>query len=125
MSDHHGKVWWNELVTSDLEKSREHYTSLMGWDTMPMPMPDGEYLIFKRGEEFVAGAFVKSDEMGPVPDHWMTYLAVDDVDASVQQSVSMGGSVVRAPFDIPGTGRIALVQDTTGATVGLMTPSDA
>lgn len=123
MSDHHGKVWWSELSSSDVKKSVAYYSELMGWTVETMPMGEGvDYYIFKSGDAFVAGAMAKMPEMADIPDHWMTYLAVADVDASVAATEAAGGTVLNPPFDMPGTGRIAMVLDPTGATVGLMTP---
>ena len=50
-----------------------------------MPMPGGgSYWIAKAGEEPVGGIFdISGSEFGPVPESWMSYIAVDDVDARV------------------------------------------
>ena len=123
MSEHHGKVWWSQLVSGDVEASVAYYSKLMGWSVDRMPMDGGfTYYLFKNGDDFMAGAMGKMPEMGDVPDHWMTYLAVSDVDAAVEATVAAGGKVLNPPFDMPGTGRIAMVADPTGAAVGLMTP---
>ena len=34
-----------------------------------------------------------------------------------------GGAVLRAPFDVPGVGRICIITDPGGARLGLMTPA--
>jgi len=57
------------------------------------------------------------------PSHWLSYIAVDDVDTRVASVAGAGGTVVRAPWDVAGVGRIALVQDPSGAMIGWMTPS--
>jgi len=50
------------------------------------------------------------------PPHFMTYIAVDDVDENAKQAVELGGTVVKEPADIPNTGRFAIIMDPTGAT---------
>ncbi len=126
MSEYHGKIWWNELNTDDPEAAKAFYETVMGWTVETVPMPTGDYLICKRGEEAVAGIFSIKDLEGfeGIPSHWFTYLAVDDVDASVVQSQSAGGKLTRPAWDIPGVGRMAVIQDPTGAYVALMTPSE-
>ena len=52
--------------------------------------------------------------MGVGP-RWMGYVAVDDVDAYAARVKAAGGSVHRAPDDIPGVGRFAVVADPHGA----------
>lgn len=124
MAEHHSTVFWSELITSDIEASVEFYTRLMGWSVQKVPMDGFDYHVFSKGDEMVAGAMQKSEALIDVPDYWMTYLSVPDVDKAADDVVANGGKVLNAPFDVPGTGRIAIVGDSTGAIVGLMTPSD-
>jgi predicted enzyme related to lactoylglutathione lyase len=126
MSDRHGTVFWNELATRDVAAARRYYETVCGWSYDEMPMDGGTYVVAKLGEEMVAGIFdmSTSGEMQDLPPHWMTYLAVDDVDAAAEQTRQSGGEVLRAPWDVPQVGRIAMVRDASGGVVGLMTPSD-
>lgn len=126
MTEQHGTIHWTELMTDDIDRAKAYYTALCGWDWDTMPMEEGgTYCIAKRGEEMVAGMMSLADMPGmeTVPPHWMTYLAVDDVDAAVKETQAQGGVVHRAPWDVPGVGRIAMIADPSGAAIGLMTPS--
>lgn len=125
MSDFHGIFYWNELNTRAPEDAAKLYAELFGWTVEAMPMEDGSrYHVAMKDSQPVAGIFDMRphDFLDGVPDHWFSYIAHDDVDAAVEAVVAKGGSVQRAPFDVPGTGRIAIVQDPVGAMVGLMTP---
>ena len=128
MSDKHGKVLWNELNTRDLDGAKKFYAAVCGWTFESMPMADGasDYVIAKSGDEIAAGFFDLKGlpELEGVPAHWFTYLGVDDVDAAAREAKDQGGCIRRPPWDIPGVGRIAIVQDPTGAVLGLMTPSE-
>src|ERR1700721_32025 len=53
------------------------------------------------------------------PPMWNTYIAVDDVDATVDKVGPAGGQVLMAPVDIGEAGRMAFVADPTGPAVGL------
>ena len=87
-------------------------------------MPSGAYWIAKTGDRPVGGMFLmQGPEFGDIPDHWFAHIAVDDVDARVSRVQAAGGAVLRAPFDVPGVGRIAVVKDATGAAVGWITPA--
>jgi predicted enzyme related to lactoylglutathione lyase len=55
------------------------------------------------------------------PPHWMTYIAVDDVDQSAAKVWELGGKVCVPPTDIPNTGRFCVVNDPSGATFSLIT----
>lgn len=125
MDDAHGFIHWTELNTFEPAKARAFYAAVLGWEFDEMPVPGGVYLVARKGDEMVAGIF--DMKLGGLPEktpsHWFTYIAVDDVDVRVRQVESQGGKVLRAPWDIPGVGRVAIIQDAAGAGVGLMTPA--
>ena len=79
---------------------------------------------WKAGDQVVGGMFdISNDRFDGTADTWMSYIAVDDVDAAVAQVAGAGGTVLQQPFDVPTVGRIAQVADGTGAVVGLATPA--
>ncbi|MEM7295396.1 MAG: hypothetical protein AAF330_02030 [Pseudomonadota bacterium] len=53
--------------------------------------------------------------MKQAPACWMTYFAVDDVEAAAGATCASGGQVMQDPFDVPGVGRIVMVANATGA----------
>jgi uncharacterized protein len=59
-----------------------------------------------------------------VPESWMPYIAVDDIDARVRQAAQAGAKVMKEPFDVPGVGRIAMLTEPGGAGIGWMTPAE-
>jgi hypothetical protein len=124
MTDH-GSFHWNELNTRDAEKAKTFYGACVGWTFNPMQMGDQPtYWVAMMGEKPVGGIFTMSGpEFDGVPEHWLSYLAVKDVDAAVAKAKKAGGTIMRDPFDIPGVGRIAIVKEPGGAVVGWMTPA--
>jgi predicted enzyme related to lactoylglutathione lyase len=58
-----------------------------------------------------------------MPEHWFSYVAVDDVDKRIKAARAAGGAVMREAWDVPGVGRIAIVQAPGGATQGWMVPA--
>ena len=75
-------------------------------------MPDGTYWVAKMGDEFVGGLFpLTSPQFDGVPESWMSYLAVDDVDARVKKAQSAGATLMRPIFDVPNVGRIAILKE--------------
>ena len=120
----HGNFYWNELKTRDLEGAKAFYGAALGWDFEAMPMEDGTYWVCKAGDKPVGGIFeLNKPEFEGTPPHWFAYVAVDDVDARVAKATAEGGKLMRPAFDVPGIGRIAVVQDPTGAALGWMTPA--
>lgn len=74
----------------------------------------------------VAGLFpLTAPEFDGVPESWMSYLAVDDVNKRVAKAVKAGAKLMKPLFDVPGVGRIAILMQPGGAGIGWMTPVTA
>jgi len=124
MTNHwnHGTFFWNELMTHDVPRAKDFYAKAIGWDFQEMPMEEGMYWLIKQDEQTVGGIFeMKGAHFDNEPDHWMNYLAVDDVDTRIKQA--RGADIIRPPFDIEGVGRIAILKDPGGAIIGWITPA--
>ena len=69
-----------------------------------------------RGKPVGAAYTMRPNEsqMG-VPPHWNAYVTVADVDAAVAKAKSLGATVLAPPFDVMDAGRMAVLQDPTGA----------
>jgi hypothetical protein len=120
----HGNFHWNELVTRDVEKAKKFYGGAIGWTFDGMPMPDGTYWVAKMGDKPVGGLFpIGGPQWEGVPEHWLSYLSVDDVDARVKKATAAGAKLMRPIFDIPGVGRIAILTEPGGAGIGWITPA--
>jgi hypothetical protein len=90
-----------------------------------MPTPDGgTYWVAKMGEEWVGGMFdISGPDYTGVPEGWMSYIAVDNVDARVKKALAAGAKLMKPAFDVPGVGRIAVLMEPGGAGIGWMTPA--
>jgi len=121
----HGSFYWNELMTRDVNRAKKFYGDVIGWSFDAMPMANGTYWVAKMGDQPVGGIFdISSREFEGVPEGWMSYLAVDDVDARVAKALKAGAKLMKPAFDVPGVGRIAVLQEPGGASVGWMTPAN-
>ena len=121
----HGSFFWNELLTADVERAKRFYSQTIGWTFDAMPMPDGAtYEVAMMGGKPVAGLFpTNRPEYKNLPEAWMSYLAVDDVDARVKKAIDAGAKLMKPIFDVPKVGRIAVLTEPGGAGVGWMTPT--
>jgi len=125
MRGSHGTFYWNELMTRDVEGAKKFYADTIGWsyDAMPMPGDGGTYWLATMDGEPVGGIFdINGPDFQGVPESWMAYIAVDDVDARVAKAVKAGAKLMKPVFDVPGVGRIAILMQPDGAGVGWMTP---
>jgi uncharacterized protein len=121
----HGKFYWNELMTRNVEGAKKFYADTLGWSFDAMPMPSGgTYWLATIGGEPVGGIFdISGAEYQDVPESWMPYIAVDNVDARVKKAIAAGAKLMKPAFDVPGVGRIAILMEPGGAGVGWMTPA--
>ncbi len=111
---------WYELTTRAVEASIAFHTALFGWTTQDWPMDFGTYTLFMRGEEAVAGLMpMAGPDWEGVPNHWMPYVGVADVDERFAAVPGLGGTACVPPTDIPEVGRFAVVSDPTGGVITL------
>jgi uncharacterized protein len=118
MSDRYipGVPCWIDTTQPDPDAAAVFYGGLFGWaleDAMPPGSP-GRYLTARLpGGEVGA---ISSQQEGAAPAAtWNTYVWVVDADATAAQVSAAGGSVLSAPFDVPGAGRMAVFADPAGA----------
>ena len=84
----------------------------------------GTYWVATMDGTPVGGVYeVSGPEFESMPDNWMPYLAVDDVDARVNKAVAAGAKLMRPIFDVPEVGRIAILTEPGGAGIGWITPT--
>ena len=113
-----GEFCWLELATSDQTAGKKFYADLFGWNINDMPMGPAEvYTIFRvDGRDVAAACTLQKDEAAVgVPPHWTIYIAVDNADQSAAKASSLGGKVLAPAFDVFDAGRMAVIQDPTGA----------
>jgi uncharacterized protein len=114
-----GAICWNELMTTDVAGAKSFYTQLLGWKTEPFG-PGMDYTILKNGDTGIGG--ILAAHKPGVPAHWLPYVLVEDVDATVAQTVKLGGTVCNAGINVPEVGRIAVLKDPQGAVFGIIKP---
>ena len=120
----HGIFYWNELMTWDVEAAVQFYKDVIGWSFDEVAMPEGGiYYVGKVDDQPVGGIMaMMPGTPKETPPYWMGYIAVDDIDARLEKAKAAGATVLNEPFDVEGIGRIAMLKDGGGGTIGWMTP---
>ncbi len=116
-----GTPSWIDLATTDLEAAKGFYSGLFGWSIVEVPSPEGAYCMLNKDDAPVGACYQMSDEMmaNGIPSHWATYITVANLEATLEKVAAHGGTVVQPPHDIPGSGRMAAVQDPAAAVFAL------
>jgi predicted enzyme related to lactoylglutathione lyase len=116
----HGAISWSELMTSDVEAAKTYYQKLFGWTFEDTPMENMNYSVVTTNGQEVAGIMPMPPNAGEMPPTWGLYITVDDVDATAELAVSMGGKVCMPPQDIPEVGRFCVLEDPQGAAISII-----
>lgn len=122
-----GTLSWNELTTRDPDGSKQFYGAIFGWQAAPMDLDGVEYTLWHPPGEIadsaaaLGGMMPMIGDMWPaeMPNHWMTYFAVEDADAACARCQELGGAVPVPPFDTP-VGRSAVLSDPLGAVLSVI-----
>ena len=127
-----GTVVWSELKTTEVEKAKSFYgrTLGLGFDAFGdgaqnywLATRDGKPVwgIMDMTGKPVWGIMDMTGKPGG-PSGWFTYMMVDDLDAHVRAAQEAGAELCMPVFEVPSVGRIAILQDPTGAIIGWMKP---
>ncbi len=121
-----GEFCWVELGTTDQAAAADFYRQIFGWSAKNMPIgPDEVYTMFQlEGRDAAAGFKLRPDQLsGDVPPNWHLYVAVESADATAARAEQLGGKILAAPSDVFEAGRMAVLQDPTGAVFSLWQPN--
>ena len=117
-----GTFCWVELATSDSAAAKNFYSQLFGWESEDNPMgPDSFYTILRTSGKDVGGLFELMPDMKAqgVPPNWLSYVSVTSADETAEKAKAAGATLLKEPFDVSTLGRMAVVQDPTGAVFAL------
>jgi predicted enzyme related to lactoylglutathione lyase len=114
-----GTWTWNNLMTRDLNRARDFYGKVFGWEaTQPDEVPEFVWTWHVEGQRWPEGlgnVIVTGSEMpADAPPHWQVYLMVEGVDQAVETTTTSGGNLLFGPQDLP-VGRMAVLSDPQGA----------
>jgi len=110
-----------EIGCQDIEKAKKFYGELFGWNFDaygPAAMinnigmkPDGS------GGPGIGGHL---NSLGHEPHKYVTvYAGVENLQASIDQAVKLGGKCIVPPVEVPGMGHFSWIADPEGNVVGL------
>jgi predicted enzyme related to lactoylglutathione lyase len=111
-----------ELHTGDLARAKDFYSSLFDWKLEDVPAPPGgmPYTMINVGEGTGGGMFACPE--GTEPPRWLSYVGVDDIEASTRKARDLGATVLQDVMDIGDYGRMSVIRDPTGAEIAMWQP---
>lgn len=110
-----GLPCWTELAATDANAAKAFYTSLFGWELADIPLPEGAYTMYSLNGHNQGAIYEVTPDMPFVMPGWNIYFAVDDLDNTLEQIKSAGGTVRTGPHQVGEAGRMAMISDQEGA----------
>ena len=109
-----------ELGGSDGQALEDFYTEMFGWKVNGVEMPDGGiYRLVQQEKDGIGGGIFQHME-GMPPNAPGIAVGVDDLQAYLDKAVSLGGTVLMPPNEIPGGfGSLAIFNDIAGNRISL------
>src|SRR5882672_10585632 len=105
---------WTELGTLDAASAKGFYGELFGWTPVDVPIgPDAVYTMLQKNGKDVAALYqlAKAQISLGVPAHWLSYVAVANVDEAAKRAKELGATLRTDPFDVMQAGRMAVLLD--------------
>jgi len=115
-----GAFSWSELITTDPAAAATFYGELFGWTSQDMGAAVKGYRVVSVGDSGIGGIMPMPEGAPPMPPHWGCYVTVESVEATLAKCKELGGKTMVEPMDIPGVGRMAVLQDPQGAVLNVM-----
>lgn len=113
-----GKFVWYDLHVPDVDAVARFYDAVFGWGVERAdPGSPKVKTILHKGRRI--GSVFELSRPGPARG-WVVCASVPDADGSAARAVELGGTVERAPADMPYRGRMATVRDPQSARIALL-----
>ena len=120
-----GQFCWWDLGTTDTAGAKSFYSTVFNWTPRDVPMGNGaSYTMLEKDGRQAAALYQMEPEKSAqgIPPHWTSYIGVESADDVVARARELNATVVAEPFDVMTEGRMAVIQDPTGAMVAVWEP---
>jgi predicted enzyme related to lactoylglutathione lyase len=119
-----GSVAWFDLTVPDADRVRDFYAAVVGWTAEPIDMGEySDYAMKQPGDgNGVAGICYARGANAGQPPVWMAYIQVENLTASVDRALELGGAIVSDRREPGNDYSFVVIRDPAGAMIGLMGP---
>ena len=116
-----GAIGWVDLTVQNADQVTSFYQAVAGWTVQPVHMGGYDDYSMCPPETGipVAGVCHKRGVNAQLPSVWMIYITVDDLEASMQRCLELGGKVLIEPNNMGPRSRYCVIEDPAGAVCAL------
>lgn len=123
-----GLIKWADLTVDNAEEVRDFYSAVLGWGHVGMPVDGREDYLMTNSEsgDPAAGICHQAGSIKGLPQQWLVYVTVEDLDDAITATDDHGGKVVFGPRESEAMGRWCVIEDPAGAVMALteLTPGE-
>lgn len=119
-----GTFCWADLGTTNAEGAKQFYSELFDWVVFETGAGGTPYSMFQVDGRDVGAVYELSEEQRSqgAPPHWLPYVAVESAAESAARAAALGGKLIMDAFDVEQHGRMAIIEDPTGAVFAVWQP---
>ncbi len=117
-----------EIPADNVDRAKHFYHSLLGWQIEPTKAPASPAMVAPQYRDITTGPAEEGKlNMGGLyrrqsNETIKSYVMVEDLEKVLGKVEALGGEVLLSKEEIPGVGKIAIIQDTEGNSIGLWKP---
>lgn len=117
-----------EIPANNVDRAKHFYHSLLGWQIEPTKAPASPAMVATQYRDITTGPPEEGRlNMGGLyrrqsNETIKSYVMVEDLEKVLGKVEALGGEVLLSKEEIPGVGKIAIIQDTEGNAIGLWKP---
>jgi predicted enzyme related to lactoylglutathione lyase len=119
-----------EMPYEDNERVKKFYSTVFGWEMRSYGQEMGNYVTAATTEIDNDNMPLKAGAIGggfypmgqDMPKCPSVVIAVENLEKSIEQITSAGGTILGNPMEIPGIGIYVAMKDTEGNRVGVLQP---
>jgi len=112
---------WIELLSRDARKAGEFYRAVAGYDIVEnatSPRPE-DYVLVSEGYARAAALTLAKEVSSSAPT-WILFVRVKNLSESVAKATQLGGKILLQPNAKLLEGKLAVIEDPSGAALGVM-----
>ena len=114
-------IGWFELSVNDIERAKDFYNKLFGWEYKLMQGSDSYWTIY-TGENSIGGGFNLKTTSEDNGNALILYVEVENINNTLKTAVNSGGSIIKEKTLITeNSGYYGLLKDADGNMIGLWT----
>ncbi|MFZ1291590.1 MAG: VOC family protein [Melioribacteraceae bacterium] len=120
MQNNVGKIGWIDLTTENAEEIRDFYSKVTGWKFNNISMGDyNDYVMLSPNNEPVSGICHKLGSNKDLPNQWLIYITVENLEQSLEECLKLGGKIISGPKNYGNTAKYCIIEDPSGAVAAL------